>query len=65
MVSALLQVAVVHFPPLNLAFGTAPLSPQQWAVCVAMASSVLWVGELRKAVMRITTGPPPAHRRHR
>lgn len=48
-----LQVAVVHFPPLNLAFGTAPLSLQQWAVCVAMASSVLWVGELRKAVVRV------------
>ncbi|WP_457447074.1 hypothetical protein [Roseateles sp. P5_E4] len=25
---------MVHFPPLNLAFGTAPLSLQQWAVCV-------------------------------
>ncbi|WP_457354973.1 cation transporting ATPase C-terminal domain-containing protein [Roseateles sp. P5_D6] len=48
-----LQVAVVHFAPLNLAFGTAPLSLQQWAVCVGMASSVLWVGELRKGVMRV------------
>ncbi|KQV92235.1 cation transporting ATPase C-terminal domain-containing protein [Pelomonas sp. Root1237] len=50
--SALLQVAVVHFPPLNLVFGTAPLSLQQRAVCVGIASSVLWVGEVRKAVMR-------------
>ena len=29
--SALLQVAVVHLQPLNLAFGTVPLSLQQWA----------------------------------
>jgi Ca2+-transporting ATPase len=50
--SALLQVAVVHLQPLNVAFGTAPLSLQQWAVCVVMGSSVLWVGELRKAVIR-------------
>ena len=50
--SVLLQVAVVHLQPLNFAFGTAPLSLQQWAVCVAMGSSVLWVGELRKAVIR-------------
>jgi len=34
--SALLQVAVVHFPPLNLVFGTAPLSLQQWAGSFAM-----------------------------
>ena len=58
--SALLQVAVVHFAPLNLAFGTAPLSLQQWAVCVAMASSVLWVGELRKAVVRVKPSFSPA-----
>jgi len=50
--SVLLQVAVVHLQPLNFAFGTAPLSLQQWAVCVAMGSSVLWIGELRKAVIR-------------
>jgi magnesium-transporting ATPase (P-type) len=47
-VSALLQVAVVHIPFLNTAFGTAPLSVEQWLVCVAMASSVLWLSELRK-----------------
>lgn len=51
--SALLQVAVVHFSPLNLAFGTAPLSLQQWAVCVGIASSLLRLGELRKGVMRV------------
>ena len=51
-VSAALQVAVVHVPFLGRAFGTAPLSAGQWLVCVAMASSVLWVGEIRKAALR-------------
>jgi len=31
--SALLQVAVVHLGFLNLAFGTVPLSLEQWLVC--------------------------------
>jgi Ca2+-transporting ATPase len=46
--SLALQVAVVHVPVLNLAFGTVPLAPDQWLVCVAMASAVLWFSELRK-----------------
>ena len=45
--SALLQVAVV-----NLAFGTVPLAFDQWLLCVAMASVVLWYGELRKLASR-------------
>ena len=65
--SAALQVAVVHVPFLNDAFSTTPLSAQQWLVCVAMASSVLWVSELRKAVIRATRPDPtfrvPAGRR--
>ena len=51
-VSALLQVAVVNLGFLNLAFGTAPLSTDQWMLCLAMASVVLWFSELRKLVMR-------------
>ena len=50
--SALLQVAVVHLQVLNLAFGTAPLSPGQWLVCGAMGSTVLWFSELRKLLTR-------------
>ena len=46
--SAALQVAVVHLPFLNLAFGTVPLSASQWGVCVVLASGVLWFSELRK-----------------
>lgn len=52
--SAVLQVAVVHVPLLNDAFTTAPLSAGQWLVCLAMASSVLWAGEIRKLALRRT-----------
>ena len=55
--STVLQVAVVHLPFLNQAFGTAPLSLEQWLVCVAMASSVLWVSELRKLAIRLRDRP--------
>ncbi len=51
--STALQVAVVHLPFLNLAFGTVPLSAGQWGVCVAMASGVLWFSETRKLLRRI------------
>jgi magnesium-transporting ATPase (P-type) len=50
--SLVLQLAVVHAPFLSPAFGTSPLTPQQWLVCLAMASAVLWVSELRKLVAR-------------
>jgi magnesium-transporting ATPase (P-type) len=50
--SVLLQLAVVHLPFLNTAFGTTPLTAQQWLVCTAMASAVLWAGELRKLAIR-------------
>src|SRR5690606_18816140 len=50
--SFVLQIAVVHLPVLNAAFGTAPLTLGQWLVCTAIASVVLWVGELRKLVLR-------------
>jgi Ca2+-transporting ATPase len=55
--SALLQVAVVHLPVLNLAFGTTPLQPAEWAVCVAMGSVVLWYSELRKLAARAWATP--------
>lgn len=50
--SGLLQVAVVHLEILNLAFGTAPLMWDQWLICGAMGSVVLWFSELRKFVKR-------------
>jgi calcium-translocating P-type ATPase len=51
--SVVLQVAVVHVGFLNTAFGTVPLAPDQWLVCVAMASVVLWFEELRKLAARV------------
>ena len=51
--SLILQVLVVHVPFLNRVFDTAPLSVADWALCVAMASSVLWLDEVRKLLMRV------------
>jgi len=51
--SALLQVAVVNLGFLNVAFATAPLDLEQWLLCVAMASVVLWASELSKLVVRV------------
>lgn len=50
--SLVLQVAVVHWEVLNVAFGTVPLTLQQWAVCAGMGSSVLWFAEARKWLLR-------------
>ena len=50
--SMLLQVAMVNLGFLNIAFGTVPLSLDQWLVCAAMGSLVLWFSELRKLVRR-------------
>ena len=64
LLSAALQVAVVHLASLNHAFGTSPLSLGQWGVCIAMASGVLWFSESRKWVLRarakrqLVTKPP-------
>lgn len=62
--SAALQAAVVHLPLLNRAFATVPMSGEQWAVAVLLASVVLWAAELRKLVLRRRLGggtPQPAH----
>jgi Ca2+-transporting ATPase len=52
LLSIALQVAVVHLPFLQRAFHTVALSPGDWLVCVAVASSVLWVMELKKLLAR-------------
>jgi Ca2+-transporting ATPase len=58
--SGLLQVAVVHVPVLNIAFGTAPLTANQWLVCAAMASVPLWYSELRKLAGRTWRASRPS-----
>jgi P-type Ca2+ transporter type 2C len=50
--STLLQVAVIYLPFLQEAFGTVALSPGDWLLAIAVASSVLWLRELLKLVMR-------------
>ena len=55
--STALQLAVVHVPFLQRAFRTAPLAPRDWLLCLAVASSVLWLVELKKLVMRPTPSP--------
>ena len=52
--SLVLQVAVVHLPALNVAFGTVPLDGGQWVFCLVMGSAVLWFGEARKLLVRWT-----------
>ena len=51
--SLVLQVAVLHVPPLQRAFGATALNGADWIYCVAMASAVLWERELVKLVGRM------------
>ena len=52
LLSLLLQAAVIYIPFLQQAFSTASLSAGDWLCCTAVGSSVLWLRELSKAVMR-------------
>ena len=51
--SVALQVVVVYVPFLQSAFGTAALNGSDWILCIAVASSVLWLREGSKAVIRL------------
>jgi Ca2+-transporting ATPase len=50
--SLALQMVVVYAPFFQRAFSTQPLKPSDWLLCAAVASSVLWLRELEKAVRR-------------
>jgi hypothetical protein len=50
--AVVLQVLVVNVPFLNVAFGMVPMNAESWVACAALASSVLWVEEARKLVVR-------------
>lgn len=50
--SLLLQVVVVYTPFLQQAFSTVSLSLGDWLLCIAVASSVLWLREASKLIMR-------------
>jgi|694.fasta_scaffold62244_3 Ca2+-transporting ATPase len=47
-----LQVGVTHWGPMQRLFETTSISLPQWGLCAAVASSVLWLEEMRKAVLR-------------
>jgi Ca2+-transporting ATPase len=55
LLSLLLQVAVIYIPFLQLAFSTVALNARDWLICAAVGSSVLWLREFSKAVMRFVT----------
>jgi Ca2+-transporting ATPase len=50
--SVTLQMLVVSVPFLQRAFGTTSLNASDWILCIAIASSVLWLREGSKAVSR-------------
>ena len=49
----LLQIGVTHVSFMQSLFETTSLSISEWAVCIAVASSILWVEEIRKLISRI------------
>ena len=49
----LLQLLVVYAPFLQPAFGTVGLGIRDWFLCVAVASSVLWLLEPSKVLSRM------------
>jgi Ca2+-transporting ATPase len=53
-----LQVLATVWNPLQSLFGTEHLTWEQWGVAVAVASTVLWVEELRKLVLRLIIRRP-------
>jgi Ca2+-transporting ATPase len=50
LMSLVMQAAVIYIPFLQQAFSTVPLSAGDWLFCAAVASSVLWLCELSKAI---------------
>ena len=49
----LLQIGVTHVSFMQSLFETTSLSLSEWAVCISVASSILWVEEIRKLISRI------------
>jgi Ca2+-transporting ATPase len=47
-----LQLVVLSVPALQQGFGTVGLSGRDWLRCVTVASSVLWLREVTKAIVR-------------
>lgn len=54
--SVALHALVVYVPFLQVAFATVALTAWDWARCAAVASSVLWVAEAAKLLLRFMHG---------
>ncbi len=54
-----LQVTATHVGFMQSVFDTTSISLEQWAIAVGVASSVLWVEEARKLLVRVRTTPNP------
>ena len=52
VLGAVLQVAVVELPFLQVAFGTTSMGLELWLIAIAMSSVVLWFEEAAKVVRR-------------
>lgn len=50
--SALMQVAVIHLPPLGAIFGTVPLGLTEWAIVLVVSGWTALVGGLRHLFLR-------------
>lgn len=55
-VAIVLQVLVLHWLPLAKLFHTEPLTLTEWGIIIVVASTVLWVDELRKWWVRRQRG---------
>ncbi|MEP9390080.1 cation-translocating P-type ATPase C-terminal domain-containing protein [Mesorhizobium sp. KR9-304] len=51
--SLALHTAVIYLPFLQEAFSTVEMDPEDWVLCAATASTVLWLRELSKLVDRL------------
>ncbi|MDZ4169688.1 MAG: HAD-IC family P-type ATPase [Coriobacteriia bacterium] len=52
-IGVVLQLTAVYWPPAQVAFGTVNLSARDWAVALAVGSTVLFVDEILKLVDRL------------
>jgi len=53
----IMQGLAVHWPPAQAIFHTTALSMVDWGIAVAVSSSVLWLEEARKLLVRILRPP--------
>ena len=48
-----LQLSAVYLAPLQYLLHTVPLAPMDWAIVMAVASSIIFAEELRKMLYRL------------